>query len=215
MSCDLFMRTHHYILLQEWRQLLQSPCLWARLNLRGCQNPEPALRHLEGSESALASLRAVDLEFAVGMQDRHLVLLQRCAQLEDVNLNSCQQCAPVPLPQGHVRVLSGSQDACHAMNDTQLRQCHAHACRVTDRGVAGLVRASPALKRLSLYWNLNIGLDTLTALAHSCPGLERINLSGCKGVTDLGIERLAAGCTQLTHVDLTRYGRELWACKVV
>ena len=67
-----------------------------------------------------------------------------------------------------------------------------------------MVRACPDLRSLSLYWNLNIGLETPTALAESCPRLERINLSGCKAVTDLAVERLARGCTQLTHVDLTR-----------
>lgn len=67
-----------------------------------------------------------------------------------------------------------------------------------------MVRACPDLRSLSLYWNLNIGLETLTALAESCPKLERINLSGCKAVTDLAVERLARGCPQLTHVDLTR-----------
>ena len=67
-----------------------------------------------------------------------------------------------------------------------------------------MVRACPDLRSLLLYWNLNIGLATLTALAECCPKLERINLSGCKAVTDLAVERLAQGCTQLTHVDLTR-----------
>jgi hypothetical protein len=77
--------------------------------------------------------------------------------------------------------------------------------RLTDSGVADLIRTCPALKSIALYWNLNIGVQTLTALAQHCPNLERINLSGCKGVTDLGIVRLAKGCHLLTHVDITRY----------
>lgn len=79
------------------------------------------------------------------------------------------------------------------------------AFRVTDRGVAELVRACPSLRALSLYWNLNVGGETLTALSETCPQLTRVNLSGCKAVTDLGIVQLAQGCPKLTHVDLTRW----------
>lgn len=79
------------LVCREWHQILQqSPSLWTVLNLRGCQDPEPALRHLESSKMGMEALRVVDLEFAVGIEDRHLQLLSR-APLEEVNLNSCQR----------------------------------------------------------------------------------------------------------------------------
>ena len=78
------------LVCREWHQIQQSPSLWTTLNLRGCQDPEPALRHLESSKTGMESLRVVDLEFAVGIEDRHLLLLA-CAPLEEVNLNSCQK----------------------------------------------------------------------------------------------------------------------------
>ncbi|CAL8470610.1 g10152 [Coccomyxa elongata] len=80
-------------------------------------------------------------------------------------------------------------------------------CWVTDRGVAELLRACPSLRAISLYWNLNVGAETLKALSETCPQLTRVNLSGCKAVTDLGIVQLAQGCPKLTHVDLTRCTR--------
>ena len=76
--------------------------------------------------------------------------------------------------------------------------------RVTDKGAAELVRACPTLTAILLYWNLNIGVQTLKALSETCPQLTRVNLSGCKAVADLGVVQLAKGCPLLTHVDLTR-----------
>ena len=49
-----------------------------------------------------------------------------------------------------------------------------------------------------------MGLQTLGALSTSCPGLTSLNLSGCKSVTDAGITQLAAACTVLRRLDLTR-----------
>ncbi|EIE22613.1 RNI-like protein [Coccomyxa subellipsoidea C-169] len=151
-----------------WHQILQHPSLWNSLDLRGSQNPEPALQHISDSHVAAEALRNVVLEFAVGIEDRHLQQLERY-NLEEINLNGCQ--------------------------------------KVTDRGVAELVRACPSLTAISLYWNLNVGVETLKALSEACPRLSQVNLSGCKAVTDLGIVQLAQGCPQLTHVDLTRCTR--------
>ena len=77
-------------------------------------------------------------------------------------------------------------------------------CRLTDSGVARFIKACPTLQELSLYWNLNVGLQTLGALSTSCTGLTSLNLSGCKSVTDAGIMQLAAACTALQQLDLTR-----------
>ena len=77
-------------------------------------------------------------------------------------------------------------------------------CRLTDSGVARFIKACPTLQELSLYWNLNVGLQTLGVLSTTCTGLTSLNLSGCKSVTDAGIVQLAAACTALRQLDLTR-----------
>ena len=77
-------------------------------------------------------------------------------------------------------------------------------CRLTDSGVGRFIKACPTLQELSLYWNLNVGLQTLGALSTTCTGLTALNLSGCKSVTDAGIAQLAAACTTLRQLDLTR-----------
>ena len=93
------------LVCKEWHTIQQSPSLWKTLNLRGCQDPEPALRHLESSKAGMEALRVVDLEFAVGIEDRHLQLLAR-APLEEVNLNSCQRC-PHDRSSGHSTCMEG------------------------------------------------------------------------------------------------------------
>jgi F-box and leucine-rich repeat protein 2/20 len=67
-----------------------------------------------------------------------------------------------------------------------------------------LLRGSPHLEALSLYWNLNISDAVLTAAASSCAALRSVNVSGCKRVSDVGVAALAAACPQLTELDLTR-----------
>jgi F-box and leucine-rich repeat protein 2/20 len=75
---------------------------------------------------------------------------------------------------------------------------------VTDAGVVPLLRGSPQLETLSLYWNLNVSDAVLTVAASSCPALRSVNVSGCKRISDVGAAALAAACPQLTELDLTR-----------
>ena len=85
--------------------------------------------------------------------------------------------------------------------------CHILHCalhRVTDAGVVPLLRGSPQLETLSLYWNLNVSDAVLTVAASSCPALRSVNVSGCKRISDVGAAALAAACPQLTELDLTR-----------
>lgn len=77
-------------------------------------------------------------------------------------------------------------------------------CRLTDSGIASFILACPTLELLSLYWNLNVGLQTTTALSKAGMRLTCLNLSGCKAITDPDIEHVAAACTSLRQLDLTR-----------
>lgn len=81
---------------------------------------------------------------------------------------------------------------------------HCTLVRVTDAGVVPLLRDSPQLEALSLYWNLNVSNAVLTAAASSCPALRSVNVSGCKRISDEGVAALAAAWPQLTELDLTR-----------
>ena len=77
--------------------------------------------------------------------------------------------------------------------------------RVTDAAAARLVAVcgGPALESLSLYWSLGAHDAVLTAAA-LCPALTRLNLSGCKAVSDAALGAVAEGCPALASLDVTR-----------
>jgi hypothetical protein len=76
--------------------------------------------------------------------------------------------------------------------------------RLADADAARLVaRAGPNLEALSLYWSLGAHDAVLTAGA-LCPALTRLNLSGCKAVSDAALAAVADGCPALTDLDITR-----------
>lgn len=76
--------------------------------------------------------------------------------------------------------------------------------RVPDAAAARLVaRAGPRLEDLSLFWSLAAHDAVLTAGA-LCPALTRLNLSGCKAVTDAAVGAVSEGCPGLVSLDVTR-----------
>ena len=76
--------------------------------------------------------------------------------------------------------------------------------RVPDAAAARLVaRAGPSLERLSRFWSLSAHDAILTAGA-LCPSLTRLNLSGCKAVSDAALAAVAEGCPGLVSLDVTR-----------
>jgi len=106
----------------------------------------------------------------------------------------CQQNTH-PLP-------AASRAACLQRSRTRAARDPPAPARVTLAAVAAL--AGPPLRRLELYWNLNVTDELLEALSARCTRLEVLNLSGCKGVGDAGVAAAARACARLTHVDLTR-----------
>lgn len=52
----------------------------------------------------------------------------------------------------------------------------------------------------------------LHTLASHCPQLTHLNLSGCKRITDAGVKDVAASCSGLIDVDLTRHGLQCACC---
>ncbi len=185
------------------------------------------MRYTASQPRLLASIQELNLEFAAGVTDA-LLLPLRGAGLEALNLNGCQKCAapagappaacrraarrparrcePVPPePRGQQRYTS---PACSQARSLPAALVHVSSARppaparVTNAAVAAL--AGPPLRRLELYWNLNVTDELLEALSARCTRLEALNLSGCKGVGDAGVAAVARACAALTHVDLTR-----------
>lgn len=45
--------------------------------------------------------------------------------------------------------------------------------------------------------------DKLKALGEGCPGLQRLNVKGCDGVTDVGLAWMSNGCPALEYLDVS------------
>ena len=76
--------------MQEWHRILQHPSLWVTLNLSNWQNPEPVFEVLKSIPAAREALRKINLEFTVGIEDRHLDILSQYP-ITAANLNGCQK----------------------------------------------------------------------------------------------------------------------------
>ena len=79
------------------------------------------------------------------------------------------------------------------------------AREISDAGIDTATRACPQLQTLELYWNGRLTSRALEHVAARCADLRRLNLSGCKSVTDSGLQALARqGGGRLASLDLTR-----------
>lgn len=73
---------------------------------------------------------------------------------------------------------------------------------VSDAGIKVLAERCRFLSRINLSWTA-VTDRSLIHLSKNCSSLKKLLLESCKGgVTDKGIERLAAGCRELVHLDL-------------
>eukprot|EP00884_Botryococcus_braunii_P017701 jgi/Botrbrau1/4614/Bobra.60_2s0098.1 len=89
--------------------------------------------------------------------------------------------------------------------DCHLTHLNLNGCQMlTDGGLASLIRRQPDLEELSLYWILNLGSATLSAIGDRCSGLRLLNLSGCKKVDDASFRPALRALPNLVELDLTR-----------
>lgn len=104
-----------------WRRLLDDASLWRTLDLSNSQRPGPTLRFLAEQPRLRSALTSLQLEFAAGVTDEMLLPL-RGLQLETLNLNGCQQCAPALAKPGVAR---GSPACLYWAASTRTARCEA------------------------------------------------------------------------------------------
>ena len=121
--------------------------------------------------------------------------------------------AVVPGGLGLEGLRSANFEFCRGLRDEHLRllppsllHLNLNACQaLSHEALADALSRLPHLKALQLYWNLNVGDATLAALAAGRrPDLEKLNISGCNRVTDVGLLAVVASCPNLRDLDLTR-----------
>ncbi len=83
--------------MQEWHRILEHPSLWVELDLSNWQTGvEPVFEALRRTAAAKEALKKVNLEFTVGIEDKHLDILSHYP-LTAANLNGCQKYAIIHL----------------------------------------------------------------------------------------------------------------------
>ena len=73
-------------------------------------------------------------------------------------------------------------------------------------GLVGVAVACPLLVDVSVYWNNNATDAAVVALSSNCAGLTRLNVSGCKLLSDEGLCFALQALPRLTDLDATRVG---------
>ncbi|KAF9916148.1 F-box and leucine-rich repeat protein 4 [Lobosporangium transversale] len=198
---------------EKLASILKSSPKISRLFLYSCRTlTTRSLAHI----AALTELRRLELKNMVNIDKASLATIFRsCPLLEHLTLEDVR--------------LDGI--ALDSLGSTLLQITSIALTRSSPTGnlVRSLLRNAPLIKDLSLARNVHsvlskedllpivdtyehlsrlnlesckgISSESLVALIHTCPGLERVNLSGTN-INDTGLEALATHCPKVTSLNL-------------
>ncbi|GMY25618.1 F-box/LRR-repeat protein 3 [Fagus crenata] len=172
-----------------------------------------SISHITNSCTDLSSLR---MESCTLVPREAFVLIgQRCHSLEELDLTDNE------IDDEGLKSIS----TCSKLSSLKLGLC----LNISDGGLAHVGMRCVGLKELDLYRCTGITDSGILAIARGCPGLEMINIAYCKEITDyslmlfskctklntiecrgcphitsLGLATIAAGCKQLTKLDIKK-----------
>lgn len=184
-----------------------------KLDITCCRNiTDVSISHITSSCMALSSLR---MESCTLVPREAFILIGRCHSLEELDLTDNE------IDDEGLKSIS----TCYKLSSLKLGLC----LNITDEGLARVGMCCIGLKELDLYRCPGITDAGLLAIGRGCPGLEMINISYCEEVTDnsfmsfskcsklstiesrgcplityFGLAAIAAGCKQLTKLDIKK-----------
>ncbi|TYZ65217.1 hypothetical protein PybrP1_003992 [[Pythium] brassicae (nom. inval.)] len=201
---------------------LQSAAVGAigelQLPLRGDGRvPEFALQRVF---HACTTLERLDLSFCAAVSDQLLLSLgQHCRRLQHLKLRGCRQVSDAGIVGlansggGELTALDLARfDLQYKLNDIALLSL-ADKCRaletlvlagcemLTDVGLSWLCAGCVALTRLDLSGCAKLTDLAMRAVGESLLQLRRLAISHCVRISNHGIQHLAMGCPELTHLD--------------
>ncbi|KAG1365263.1 putative F-box/LRR-repeat protein 3 [Cocos nucifera] len=119
-------------------------------------------------------------------------LLRRYSDLESLDLSACPALDDTALAAAlHT---AGGRQGLKAV-------CLARATGIGWRGLEVLVAACPRLEVVDLSYCVGVGDREASALA-AAGGLRELRLDKCLGITDVGLAKLAVGCTGLERLGI-------------
>eukprot|EP00747_Dinoflagellata_sp_TGD_P210375 gnl/TRDRNA2_/TRDRNA2_83651_c0_seq1.p1 gnl/TRDRNA2_/TRDRNA2_83651_c0~~gnl/TRDRNA2_/TRDRNA2_83651_c0_seq1.p1 ORF type:complete len:180 (+),score=32.77 gnl/TRDRNA2_/TRDRNA2_83651_c0_seq1:30-542(+) len=77
-----------------------------------------------------------------------------------------------------------------------------HGRDVDDKDVASIVRLCPLLRRINLCGCKRVTDSALLAVAHACPALVDLNLTGSRSITVAGVDEVVRCCSSLEALGL-------------
>ncbi|KAK7835748.1 f-box/lrr-repeat protein 3 [Quercus suber] len=172
-----------------------------------------SISHITSSCTDLSSLKMESC--ALVPREAFILIGQRCHSLEELDLTDNE------IDDEGLKSIS----KCSKLSSFKLGLC----LNITDEGLAHIGMSCVGLKELDLYRCTGITDSGILAIAGGCPGLEMINIAYCKEITDdslllfskcaqlntiecrgcphitsLGLAAIAAGCKQLTKLDIKK-----------
>ncbi|KAK9811566.1 hypothetical protein WJX72_006030 [[Myrmecia] bisecta] len=199
---------------KAWHHVAQHPDLWHSLNLSNCQAASKYLRLVPLLPGFKDTLHEINLEFAAGVTDGDLELLQGC-DLQVLNLNACQRLTDVGIAALVEQcpnlasvslywnlnvtnlVLFALAATCPQLTHLNLSGCK----RITDDGIRTVAKSCPRLMHVDLTRCLDVTDAGYICLARHCPELQELRMYACSGITDKAVQSFQS-LSQLMLIDL-------------
>ncbi|PWA87071.1 Regulator of chromosome condensation 1/beta-lactamase-inhibitor protein II [Artemisia annua] len=101
----------------------------------------------------------------------------------------------------HLGILKNKfSDSLQYLEHLNLNVCQ----KVSDNGIEAITAASPSLRKISIYWNVRVTDVGISHPVKKCKHIVDLNLSGCKGISDKGLQMVADNYQHLESLDITR-----------
>ncbi|XP_017255370.1 F-box protein At3g58530 [Daucus carota subsp. sativus] len=176
------------------RSLNSYSSLWPVIDLREYSNAGDRLLAAL-SLARYQNVNQISLEFAQGVEDKHMELLKKkfnssVQNLEHLNLNGCQKITD--------KGVEAITDACPKLKSFSIYW----NVRVSDLSMTYLVKNCKNIVDLNLSGCKNISDKSLELIASNYQLLESLNLTRCVKLTDGGLQQILCKCCALRTLNL-------------
>ncbi|PIN26329.1 Leucine rich repeat protein [Handroanthus impetiginosus] len=143
-----------------------------------------SLAHITNSCTSLVSLKMESCTLI--LSEAFALIGQRCPFVEELDLTDNE------IDDEGLKSIS----RCSRLTSLKLGIC----LNITDEGLTRIGMCCSKLKELDLYRSAGIADSSILAISRGCPGLEIINISYCKMITDASLRSLSK-CSKLKTLE--------------
>ncbi|XP_010524773.1 PREDICTED: F-box protein At3g58530 isoform X2 [Tarenaya hassleriana] len=184
------------LLVSPWlyRTLVSYPSIWLTIDLREMTNAGDRLLAAL-SLPRYRQVKQINLEFAQGIDDKHLELVKKkcrdaLSNLDCLNLNGCQKISD-----------KGIEAITSISPKLKVFSIYWNV-RVTDIGINHLVKNCTHIVDLNLSGCKNLTDKSMQLVAETYQELVSLNLTRCVKITDDGLLQVLLKCSSLLSLNL-------------